>query len=140
MAKNFRPSSREAQILSKIESSREREKQEILRQLKEKLDKISNAISMKLIENDLIETTNKNGLQKQIASCLEDLNKAEDFDIDYKIAPFRNIVTNPNFVSLYVTAFIIEDLINHRDIIDIYGEDGDIYACIHAEVKKHLIQ
>ncbi|MCB9481831.1 MAG: hypothetical protein H6681_02595 [Desulfobacteraceae bacterium] len=139
MAKNFRPSSRESQILSKIESSREREKQQMIYQLKEKSENLSNSISMKLIEKDLIETNNKNGLQKQIQACLEDLSKADDFDIDYKIAPIRSIVSNPNFVSLYLTAFIIEDLINHRDIIDIYGDDADIYNCVHKEVKKHLL-
>ncbi|MDY0132810.1 MAG: hypothetical protein RBR53_09080 [Desulforegulaceae bacterium] len=140
MAKNFRPSSRESQILSRIESSRERERQQILYQLKEKADPLSNSISMKLIEKELIETNNKNGLQKQIFSCLEELSKAEDFDIDYKVAPIRGLVPNPNFVSLYLTAFIIEDLINHRDIIDIYGDDREIYSCINSEVKKHLLK
>jgi len=137
MAKNFRPSSREAQILSKIESSREREKQLIISKIKDQLDTITNAISMKLIENKFIETNNKNGLQKQIELCLEDLAKAEDFEIDYKVAPIRNLVKTPNFVALYLTAFIIEDLINNRDIIDIFGEDLEIYNCINAELKKY---
>lgn len=140
MAKNFRPSSRESQILSKIESSREREKQQMIHQLKDKLETVSNAISMKLIEKDLIETTNKNGLQKQIEACLEEISKADDFDLDYKVAPFRNIVKSPNVISLYVTAFIVEDLINHRDIEDIFGADSDIYSCVHTEIKKHLMK
>jgi hypothetical protein len=138
MAKNFRPSSKESQILSRIESSREREKQEMLYLLKEKTETVSNSLAMKLIENDLIETTNKNGLQRQIQLCLEDLTKADDFDIDYKIAPVRNIVKNPNFVSLYVTSFIIEDLINHKDVIDIFGDDPEIYTCVNKEIKRHL--
>lgn len=138
MAKNFRPSSREAQILSKIESSREREKQQMLHKLKDKIETLGNSISMKLIENNLIETNNKNGLQNQVEKCLEELSKADDFDIDYKVAPIRNIVKNPNFISLYITVFIIEDLINHKDIIDIFGDDAEIYTCVHTEVKKHL--
>lgn len=138
MAKNFRPSSKESQILSRIESSREREKQEMLYLLKEKTETVSNSVAMKLIENDLIETTNKNGLQRQIQLCLEELTKADDFDIDYKIAPVRHIVKNPNFVSLYVTSFIIEDLLNHKDVVDIFGDDPEIYACVNKEIKRHL--
>ncbi|PID77875.1 MAG: hypothetical protein CSB21_03440 [Deltaproteobacteria bacterium] len=139
MAKNFRPSSREAQILSKIESSREREKQQMLYKLNDKIESLSNSVSMKLIENNLIETTNKNGLQRQIEGCLDTLSKADDFDIDYKIAPIRNIVKNPNFISLYITSFIIEDLINNKDIVDIFGDDPEIYNCINSEVKKQLL-
>lgn len=138
MAKNFRPSSKESQILSRIESSREREKQEMLYLLKEKTETVSNAVAMKLIENELIETTNKNGLQRQIQLCLEELTKADDFDIDYKVAPVRNIVKNPNFVSLYITSFIIEDLLNHKDVVDIFGDDPEIYACVNKEIKRHL--
>ncbi|MGM0417687.1 MAG: hypothetical protein ACQEQS_03080 [Thermodesulfobacteriota bacterium] len=138
MAKNFRPSSKESQILSRIESSREREKQEMLYLLKEKTETVSNSVAMKLIENDLIETTNKNGLQRQIQLCLEELTKADDFDIDYKVAPVRNIVKNPNFISLYITSFIIEDLLNHKDVIDIFGDDPEIYACVNKEIKRHL--
>ncbi len=93
---------------------------------------------MKLIENNLVETTNKNSLEEQIKNCLEKLTHAEDFDIDYQIAPFRHIMSRPHIVSIYVTAFVIEQLINHKDIIDIFGSDEDIYSCINNQVIKFL--
>ena len=91
---------------------------------------------MKLVEEELVKINNKNTLEEQILKCLEKINKADDFDIDYKVAPFREIVANPNIVSLYVTAFVIEDLINHKDVEDIYGSDAEIYTCIHNQVLK----
>lgn len=139
MSKRFRPSNRgESKLISKIESSKEYERRRAINLAGERLDTLSNAISMKLVENDLVETTNKNNLQEQIAFCLEKLIHADDFDIDYQIAPFRNTVANPHVVSLYVTAFVIEQLIKHKDIVDIYGSDEEIYTCIHNQVTRHL--
>lgn len=93
---------------------------------------------MKLLENDLVETHNKNGLEEQIWRCLDKLSHAEDFDIDYQVAPFRNLLKQPHVVSLYLTAFVVEELINHRDIIDIFGSDEDIYFCINQQVVHYL--
>ncbi len=138
MAKVFRPSHRESTILSNIESSKEFERKKIIKKAKENIETLSNAIAMKLIEKNLIETTNKNEIENQILLCLKDLIRSEDFDVDYKIAPFKNIVSNPNIVSVYVAVFVVEDLINHKDIIDIYGADDEIYYCINKQVVKHL--
>ncbi len=136
MGKVFNVGSREAKLLSKIESSKEKEKRRILNALKDNIDSFSNKVSMKLVETGLIETISKNSIQEQITKCLETLCRAESFDIDFQIAPFRNIVQNPNVVSLYLTAFIVEKLINHKDVIDIFGSDDDIYHCIQKETSK----
>jgi len=139
MSKRFRPSNQgESKLISKIESSKEYERRRAINLAGDRLDPLSNSISMKLVENDLVETTNKNTLQEQIAFCLEKLIHADDFDIDYQIAPFRSIVSSPHVVSLYVTAFVIEQLIKHKDIVDIYGSDEEIYTCIHSQVTRHL--
>ncbi len=139
MSKRFRPSNRgESRLISKIASSTEFEKRKAISAIPDHLDALSNAISMKLIENNLVETHNKNSLQEQVANCLESLSRADDFQIDYQISPIRNIVANPNIVSLYVTAFVIEHLIEHKDIVDIYGSDEEIYACINKQVLEHL--
>jgi hypothetical protein len=138
MAKVFRPSHREASILSKIESSKERGRRMAINALRDCADPLSNAISMKLVESQLVETTSKRSLEEQILGCLEKLSRAEDFDIDYQISPFRSLMPHPHVVSLYVTAFVIEQLINHRDVVDIYGSDEEIYNCIHQEVHKYV--
>ena len=139
MSKKFRPSNLgESKIISKIASSKEYERRKSINAVAEKPEELSNFIAMKLVESELVETTNKNSMQDQITQCLEKLIHADDFDIDYQIAPIRNIVSNPNIVSIYVTAFVIEKLINHKDTVDIYGSDEEIYACINRQVQKFL--
>ena len=136
MGKIFRPSTREAAILSKIESSKEHARRLAINAIRDHAEPLANAISMKLVESDLVETTNKNALDEQIQKCLEKLGRADDFDVDYQIAPLRDLVPQPHVVSLYVTAFVIEKLIVHKDVVDIYGSDEDIYLTIHQQVKN----
>ena len=138
MPKVFRPSNRESIILSKIESSKERAHKNAINSVRENIEPLSNSVATKLIEKRHIETTSKNSLEAQIAKRLEELCVAENFDIDYQIAPFRNLVPHPNIVSIYLTAFVLESLINHKDVIDIFGTDEEIYHCINNTVKKHL--
>jgi hypothetical protein len=138
MGKVFRPSTREASILSKIESSKEHARRVAIASIQDHVEPLANAIAMKLVDSDLVETTNKNSLEEQIGKCLQKLRRADDFDIDYQIAPLRNLVPQPHVVSLYVTAFVIEKLIVHKDVVDIFGSDEDIYFAIHQQVKKYL--
>ena len=138
MAKIFYTGNREAKLLSKIESSKERERIKTLSAIRDNIDSFSNIVSMKMIESGLIETVSKSSIENQIARCLDKLVKAEDFDIDYMVAPFRTLVSNPNIASLYLTAFIVETLINHKDVIDIYGSDEDIYFCIQKELTAFV--
>lgn len=138
MGKVFRPSTRESSILSKIESTKEHKRRLAIGSLRDCLDPLSNAIAMKLVETNLVETTNKNSLEEQIRSCLEKLTRASDFDIDYQVSPIRNLIPDFNVVSLYVTAFIIEKLLDHKDVVDIFGSDEEIYFTVNQQVKKHL--
>jgi len=138
MGKVFRPSTRESSILSKIESTKEHKRRLAISSIRDCLDPLASAIAMKLIEASLVETTSKNSLEEQIKGCLEKLSRASDFDIDYQVAPVRNIVPDHNVVSLYVTAFIIESVLNHKDTVDIFGSDEEIYITVNQQVRKHL--
>ena len=138
MAKVFRPSTREASILSKIQSSKEHARRLAINAIKDNLETLSNAIAMKLVENSLVETHSKNSLEEQIQFCLDKLSRADDFDVDYQVAPFRGLIATPNIVSLYITAFVLEKLLNHKDVVDIYGSDEDVYLCINQQVAKIL--
>ena len=138
MAKVFRTSSRESSILSKIESQKEHTRRVAIHAIKDCIDPLANSIAMKLVDDNLVETTNKNSLEDQIRACLEKLGRADDFEIDYQVAPIRNLVPQPHVVSLFLTAFVIEKLIKHKDVVDIYGSDEDIYLNIHKQIKKYL--
>lgn len=138
MAKIFRPNNKESILLSKIESSKERDRRLSINMVRDHSEALSNSIAMKLVENKFIETKSKNSLEEQIANKLNELIKADDFDIDYQVAPFRGLIANPNLVSLYLTAFVLESLINHKDVIDIYGSDEEIYHCINKQTMKYM--
>jgi hypothetical protein len=138
MAKVFRTSTREANILSKIESQKEYSRKRAINAIKDCIDPLASAIAMNLIDTNLVETTNKNTLEEQIKKCLEKLGRADEFEIDYQVAPIRNLVPQPHVVSLFVTGFVIEKLIKHKDVVDVFGSDEDIYLSIHKQIKKFL--
>ena len=138
MAKVFLTSNRESSILSKIESSKEHARRMALKGIADCIDPLSNAIATKLVETNLVETNSKNSLEEQINNCLNKLQHADDFDIDYQVAPLRELIHQPHVVSIYVTSFVIESVINHKDTVDIFGSDEEIYLCIHQQVKNYL--
>jgi hypothetical protein len=138
MARDYRPNVRESSVISRLDSAKEAARAEAINRLYEVGEDLANRIAMKLIEKELIETKNKKELERQLAGCIKILITSEDFDVQYQIAPLRTLVKRPNFVSLYITAFIIEKLINHRTIVDIYGTDEEIYECVHSQVNRFI--
>lgn len=130
----FNTNYREENLISRLESSRQSAWVRQLSQLGDCADQLAQKLAMKLIDTNLIETTNQREVEEQLATNLGDLMQAEDFDIQYAISPLRNLVPKPNRISLYVTAFIIEKLIDHRSVVDVYGTDEEIYAVVNKEV------
>ncbi len=138
MAKVYRTHTRESTILSRIESSKEHARRRAINGIRDCQEPLSSAISMKLVEANLVETTNKNWLEQQFGQCLEQLIYADDFDVDFLIAPIRTLVPNPHPISIYVTAYLLEKLLDAKEIVDIYGSDEDLYNVINQEVQRFL--
>jgi len=136
MSGDFYANYREETMISRLESSQQSAWGQQLSQLSNCTDELARRLSMKLVDNMFIETNNLHEIKKEVANCLGELLRAEDFDIQYVIAPLRNLISRPNRVSLYITSFIIEQLINHRSVIDIFGTDEDIYNVINQEVTR----
>jgi hypothetical protein len=136
MARDYRPNVRESSVISRLDSAKEAARMGALNQLYEVGEDLANRIGMKLIEAKLIETKNKRELERQLNGCIKKMLSAEDFEVQYQIAPFRTLVRRPNFISLYITAFVIEKLINHHTIVDIYGTDEEIYDCVNSQVTR----
>jgi hypothetical protein len=109
-----------------------------MNQLRHNIDELADRISMKLIEERLIETTSKAELQDQIQLALQKVLDAEEFEIQYQIANLRTLVPRPNFVSLFVTAHVVEKLIDHKSIVDIFGTDEEIYTSINRQVSRFI--
>jgi hypothetical protein len=138
MSRDFRPDSRESAVISKLDHAKENQRVNALNLLRQHLDEVSLWIAIKLIEERLVETTSKDELERQIQIALQMLLSADEFDLQFQTANLRAIVPRPHFVSLFVTAFIVEKLIDHPAIVEIYGADEDIYKCVHKQVMRFL--
>lgn len=138
MAREYRPNVRESAVISKLDHAKESQRTNALNLLRENLENISSMVATKLIEERLIETTSMDDLESQVQLCLEQLLAAEEFEIQLQTANIRTLVPRPNFISLYLTAFITEKLINHKCIVEMYGTDEDIYLCINNQVLRFI--
>jgi hypothetical protein len=136
VAREHRPNARESAVISRLDHEKESQRFIAMNLLRQNLDSLSDKIATKLIEERLVDTTSKDDLENQINFALQNLLTAEDFDVQYHIANVRTLVPRPHFISLYVTAYVIEKLIDHRCIVEIYGTDEDIYHCVNKQVSK----
>jgi hypothetical protein len=138
MAREYRPNVRESAVISKLDHAKESQRANALNLLRHHIDELSDRITMKLIEERLVETLSKDEMERQIHICLETLLSAEEFEIQYQVAGMRSLVPRPHFVSLYVAVFIVEKLIDHKAIVEIFGTDEDIYSCVHRQVLRFI--
>ena len=139
MGREYRPNARESAVISKLDHAKESQRYHAMNNLRENIDELADRISMKLIEEKLIETTSKVDLDSQIQSALQQILDAEEFEIQFQTANLRTLVPRPNFVSLFVTAYIVEKLINHKCIVDIFGTDEEIYKSVNRQVSKFVL-
>ena len=138
MGGGFNTNYREENLISRLESSRQSAWGRQIHQLGECTEELAQRLAMKLVDAKLIETTNQRDIEDALAAYLNDLLQAEDFEIQYVISPIRNLAPRPNRISLYITAQIIERLIDHRAVVDIYGADEEIYAAVNQEVARFI--
>jgi hypothetical protein len=136
MAREYRPNAREAAVISRLDHAKESQRLNAMNLLRQYIDALSDLIVMKLLEERLIETTSKNELENQIHTAFESLLSAEEFEVQFQVANLRTLVPRPHFISLYLTSFITEKLINHKCVLDIFGTDEDVYHCVNRQVSK----
>jgi len=136
VGREYRPNARESAVISRLDHEKESQRHNAVNLLREHIDELADRIVMKLIEERLVETTSKDDLEHQIHFSLQTLLTAEDFEIQFQTANIRTLVPRPHFISLYVTAYIIEKLIDHKCIVEIYGTDEDIYRSVNRQVNR----
>ncbi len=138
MASDFHVNYREETLISRLENSRQSAWGRQLMQLDDCRFDLAKKLAIRLIENHLLETTSQKDIEEQLLNCINQLLQAEDFEIQYAVAPLRSLVERPNRIALYLTAFIGEKLIDHRSVVDIYGTDEEIYNTINQELAKFI--
>jgi hypothetical protein len=118
-----------------IDRKREQERRKMFMFARDNSEMFATKLVQRLIDRHVIETSSVESIQIVFEKQLRQLIDMEEFDLQMKLAPARTLVQDPNIVSLYLTQFVIEDLINHADIQDIFGEDLEIYRSLDSVLK-----
>jgi len=121
--------------VSAIDRKRERERQVMLQALFKNANELATRLVQRLLDKKIIETTSPEAIREVFANLFHKLPEMDEFDVQYKSAPLRSLVVDPNFVSLYVTQYIVEDLVEHDKIQDVYGDDLDVYQAVDSVLK-----
>jgi len=136
MARHINPSNSTNKTIDAIDRKRERERQFMLKKSRELAPELAISLVQRLLDLHIIETNSVHAIQETMEKQLQRMSDMEEFDMQFKIAPIRNLTQDPNVISLYLTQFIIEDLINHTNIQDVFGDDMDIYRAVDSVLAK----
>lgn len=115
-----------------IDRKREQERRKMFHQAKDNAEALAAKLVQRLLDKEIIETTSVQSMRDCFEEQLKRLSYLEEFELQMKIAPVRTLAQDPNVVSLYITQYIVEDLINHPDIQDIFGDDLDVYLAVDS--------
>lgn len=118
-----------------IDRKREQERKKMFIHARDHAEMLAIKLVQRLMDKNIIETTSVESMRTAFEKQLKSLAMLDDFDLQMKLAPLRTLVQDPNIVSLCLTQYIVEDLVDHQDIQDIYGEDLDIYRAVDSITK-----
>jgi hypothetical protein len=118
-----------------IDRKRERERRTMFRTAKDNAEPLAAKLVQRLLDQEIIEISSVTGIRKSIEDQFHKLAMMEDFDLQMKIAPVRTLVQDPNIVSLYLTQYVVEDLVDHPDVLDVFGDDLDVYRAIDSVLR-----
>jgi len=132
MARHINPSNSTNKTIDAIDRKRERERHFILNKARENAPELAIRLVQRLMDEHIIETNNVQAIQEGVERQLKEPSDMEEFEIRLKIADIRTLVPDPNILSLYLTAYVIDDLIDHPNIQDIFGDDLDVYNAVES--------
>jgi hypothetical protein len=136
MARHMNPSRSTNKTIDAIDRKRERERRFMLRKARENAQDLAIALVQRLLDEHIIEASSTQAIAESVERQLAGLSDMEEFDLQFKIAPLRTLTQDPNFVSLYITQYIIEDLIDHPAIQDVFGDDLDVYRAVDSVLSR----
>ncbi len=136
MAHHIDPSNATNKTINAIDRKRQRERRFMLIKARDHARELASSLVQRLIDRHIIETSAVEPLVETLEQQLVRLHDMEEFDIQFKIAPIRTLTPDPNFISLYITQYIVEDLIDHPKIGDIFGDDLDVYQAVESVLGR----
>lgn len=136
MARHINPGRSTNKAIDALDRKRERERRFILNTARDNAPELAIKLVQRLVDEHIIETNDVHTIQQGMARQLREPADMEEFEIRLKIADIRTLVPDPNILSLYLTAYIIEDLIEHPKIQDVFGDDLDVYKAVDTVLGK----
>ena len=136
MARHINPSRSTNNAIDALDRKRERERRFILNKARDNAQDLATILVQRLMDEHIIETNDVHAIQQGVERQLREPADMEEFEIRLKVADIRTLVPDPNILTLYLTAYVIDDLIKHPKIQDIFGDDLDVYNAIDAVLSK----
>ena len=136
MARHLNPSRSTNKAIDALDLKRDRERRFILSKARDNAEELAIKLVQRLLDEHIIETNNVRAIQSGVERQLREPAEMEEFEIRLKVAEIRTLVPDPNILSLYLTAYIIDNLVDHPDIQDVFGEDLDIYKTVDSVLSK----
>ncbi|MCI5137491.1 MAG: hypothetical protein D3922_03545 [Candidatus Electrothrix sp. AR1] len=136
MARHINPSRSTNKAIDALDRKRERERRFILNKARDNAQDLATILVQRLMDEHIIETNDVHAIQQGVERQLREPADMEEFEIRLKVADFRTLVPDPNILTLYLTAYIIDDLIKHPKIQDIFGDDLDVYNAVDSVLSK----
>ena len=140
MARHMNPGSSTNKTIDAIDRKRERERRYLLKRSREMASELAILLVQRLMDQHIIETNSVQAIKEVMERQLERVGDLDEFDMQFKIAPIRNLVPDPNLISLYLTQYITEDLIDHANIQDVFGDDLAIYTAVDSILSRIRLQ
>jgi len=136
MARHINPNNATNKTINAIDRKREQERHFMLMKTRDHAEELATSLVQRLLDKHIIETNSDRAIREAVEKELKRLIDMEEFDMQFKVAPIRSICQDPNIISLYMTQFVIEDLVDHPNIQDVYGDDNDVYSAVDSIFSK----
>jgi hypothetical protein len=136
MARHINPSGSTNKAIDALDRKRERERRRILSKARDTAPELAVRVVQRLLDAHIIETNDVQAIQDGFERQLREPAEMEEFEIRLKIADIRSVAPDPNILSLYLTAYIIDHLVDHPKVQDVFGDDAAIYAAVDSVLSK----
>jgi hypothetical protein len=134
--KRFDSGKEQDKLLDRLERKERREFFQRDRFFKFKLSAINSRLHQALLMEKVIETDSPAALSEVLLKGLKKFQRLNEFEFKYFVAPLRDLLPRPNPISLYMTQYVLEVVIDDPCVIDVYGTDMEIYKIVNKVINQ----
>jgi hypothetical protein len=134
--RNFDTGRVQEKLINRLDRQEKQQAFQRDRFFKFKLPEIHRELWQVLLMEKIIETENPAAVSDNLLKGLKQILRTNEFDFKYFTAPIRSIVPRPNPISLYITQYILEVIINDPAVVDVYGTDVEIYQVVNRVISS----